>query len=288
MTSSSTQQSMQSTSTSTVTTSRSLRDSLSIIKDHLPNKKRRITKSQTSSSNPTIQPELDDNTKRKDGHAAHVDFVEECHDHESKKDNGTKDGKDDKDCQFETSEEYKAQIKNCLNDMIPYLFSRSSQGNDNIQRTTPDNGTGKDDDKSNKVLTSDVNIQGKNKDQDNKVVTNDENIKENKDQEDKDQDNNVVVNDDNIQTKKKQQGKVVDEPSTSSKNSEYNVYLQQLKKLKKENDDIQKRKEKVTNRYANLVYKYEYGLNTVQKLNDLRFAPDNVMDVYDDIGNSLN
>ena len=54
-------------------------------------------------------------------------------------------------------------------------------------------------------------------------------------------------------------------------------YLARLEKLKKENQDIIDRKQKVIRRYANLVYSYEYGLNSVRKLNDLRFAPDNVL-----------
>jgi len=63
----------------------------------------------------------------------------------------------------------------------------------------------------------------------------------------------------------------------NKKSTEYNVYAEKLKKLKKENNNIQKRKERIIHRYANLVYSYEYGLKAVSKLNDLTSAPDNVM-----------
>lgn len=63
----------------------------------------------------------------------------------------------------------------------------------------------------------------------------------------------------------------------SSKILHEDKYMEKLRKLKRENEGIRKRKQDIISRYANLVYSYEYGLNSVRKLNDLRFAPDNIL-----------
>mmetsp|Transcript_5494 Transcript_5494/g.6042 ORF Transcript_5494/g.6042 Transcript_5494/m.6042 type:complete len:230 (-) Transcript_5494:234-923(-) len=60
-------------------------------------------------------------------------------------------------------------------------------------------------------------------------------------------------------------------------NHEMSVYIQQLNKLKADNEDIQNKKHKIMERYANLIYSYEYGLHSISKLNDLSYAPDNIM-----------
>ena len=60
-------------------------------------------------------------------------------------------------------------------------------------------------------------------------------------------------------------------------NHDYNVYMKHLQSLKNENEQIIKRKENYIQQYANLAYTYEYGLNFVRKLNDLTYAPDNIL-----------
>ena len=68
-----------------------------------------------------------------------------------------------------------------------------------------------------------------------------------------------------------------DQSDESRKILNEETYMEQLIKLKEENEGIKKRKQSIISRYANLVYSYEYGLNSVRKLNDLRFAPDNIL-----------
>ena len=60
-------------------------------------------------------------------------------------------------------------------------------------------------------------------------------------------------------------------------NHDYNVYMKHLQSLKNENEQIIKRKENYIQQYVNLAYTYEYGLNFVRKLNDLTYAPDNIL-----------
>ena len=50
-----------------------------------------------------------------------------------------------------------------------------------------------------------------------------------------------------------------------------------LQDLKQQNKDIQARKQEMLDSYAIFLNQYEYGLNSIKKLNDLMYAPDNIM-----------
>jgi hypothetical protein len=50
-----------------------------------------------------------------------------------------------------------------------------------------------------------------------------------------------------------------------------------LQDLKQQNKDIQARKQEMLDSYAIFLNQYEYGLNSIKKLNDLMDAPDNIM-----------
>ena len=66
--------------------------------------------------------------------------------------------------------------------------------------------------------------------------------------------------------------------STDTVGSTSRQYHEQiLENLKKENEEIKEKRRRIIFRYADLVSSYEYGLNRIAKLNDLSFAPDNVM-----------
>ena len=82
---------------------------------------------------------------------------------------------------------------------------------------------------------------------------------------------NANVNHENENSKKQQL------ESKSDTNDDINFYKDQLKELKRENENIAKNKERIFKRYFNLVSSYQYGLDTVSKLNDLTSAPDNIL-----------
>ena len=50
-----------------------------------------------------------------------------------------------------------------------------------------------------------------------------------------------------------------------------------LQDLKQQNKDIQARKQEILESHAKFLNQYEYGLNSIKKLNDLMDAPDNIM-----------
>ena len=52
---------------------------------------------------------------------------------------------------------------------------------------------------------------------------------------------------------------------------------QRLQDLKRQNEEIQRRKQETLESYAKFLNQYEYGLNSIKKLNDLMDAPDNIM-----------
>ena len=52
---------------------------------------------------------------------------------------------------------------------------------------------------------------------------------------------------------------------------------QRLQDLKRQNEEIQRRKQETLESYSKFLNQYEYGLNSIKKLNDLMDAPDNIM-----------
>ena len=52
---------------------------------------------------------------------------------------------------------------------------------------------------------------------------------------------------------------------------------QRLQDIKRQNEEIQRRKQETLESYAKFLNQYEYGLNSIKKLNDLMDAPDNIM-----------
>lgn len=67
------------------------------------------------------------------------------------------------------------------------------------------------------------------------------------------------------------------EKSEKVSNNSNDFYIKRLKMLRKENEDFKKHRKQVFHRYFKLVASYEYGLDAVSKLNDLRSAPDNIL-----------
>ena len=55
-------------------------------------------------------------------------------------------------------------------------------------------------------------------------------------------------------------------------------YTKQLKQLGKENEELNDRRKSIVRRYGNLIDAYESGLRHISKLNDLTYAPDNIME----------
>ena len=94
---------------------------------------------------------------------------------------------------------------------------------------------------------------------------------------DQDYDNNDDYNEDGGD-KKTQSSKLESKCKDKITNNEKkNYYLEQLNVLKKENEDITRHKKEIVDRFYTLVSTYEYGLDTVSKLNDLSSAPDNIL-----------
>ncbi len=73
-----------------------------------------------------------------------------------------------------------------------------------------------------------------------------------------------------------------DEDKKNNSDLALSSYQQQLQKLQNENKEIIQRKQDYIERYTHLVTKYEYGLSSVKKLNDLTYAPDNILNNSDD------
>jgi vacuolar-type H+-ATPase subunit I/STV1 len=63
----------------------------------------------------------------------------------------------------------------------------------------------------------------------------------------------------------------------SHESHELSKIRQRLEDLKQQNKDIQARKRETLDSYATFLNQYEYGLNSIKKLNDLMDAPDNIM-----------
>ena len=131
-----------------------------------------------------------------------------------------------------------SQRKTCINEMIPFIHARNSKENDGTFGESIDYlGT------SNQEISA---VGEKN-----------------------DKDVNANVNHENEKSK-------TPEPKSDT-NSDINIYRKRLKELKRENEDIAKNKERIFKRFFNLVSSYQYGLDTVSKLNDLTSAPDNIL-----------
>lgn len=69
----------------------------------------------------------------------------------------------------------------------------------------------------------------------------------------------------------------ISESYRSHESHELSKLRQRLEDLKQVNKDIQARKQETLDSYATFLNQYEYGLNSIKKLNDLMDAPDNIM-----------
>ena len=209
-----------------VSTGRSLRETLSIIENCLPKKKRRLEKAYDAQNTSANSHENNEKTKEQEVQV-----------------------------QAERLEDERECLKRCLNEMIPFVYSKK-------RKFTP-------------------------------YVSNAESTEYMSNQKSQQKEK---INSDFFETEKKEKDEEVQEEAVDRKENssvsnsssyrssvEYEVYAEKLKKLKKENSDIQIRKERIIKHYANLVYSYEYGLKAVSKLNDLTSAPDNVMKGNDQI-----